>query len=40
VWTELIWFRIGRGGGLYEHGNEPPDSIKYWEVLEEPLSFQ
>jgi hypothetical protein len=35
VWTGLIWLRIGISeGGSYEHGNEPLDSIKCWEVLE------
>jgi hypothetical protein len=33
VWTGLIWLRIVTSGGLCEHGNEPSDSIKYWEVL-------
>jgi hypothetical protein len=34
VWIGLIWLRIGTSGGLFEHGNEPSDSIKCWEVLE------
>jgi hypothetical protein len=34
VWIELIWLRIGTSGGPCEHGNEPPGSIKCWEVLE------
>jgi hypothetical protein len=30
VWIGLIWLRIGTS----EQGNEPPGSIKCWEVLE------
>jgi hypothetical protein len=30
VWIGLIWLRTGTS----EHGNEPPGSIKCWEVLE------
>jgi hypothetical protein len=31
-WIGLIWLRIGTSTS--EHGNEPPGSIKCWEVLE------
>jgi hypothetical protein len=34
VLTGLVWFRIGTSVELCECGNEPPGSIKYWEVLE------
>jgi hypothetical protein len=34
VWIGSIWLRIGTNGGSCEHGNEPPGSIKCWEVLE------
>jgi hypothetical protein len=34
VWTGLIWLRIGTGGGLFEHSDEPSGSVKCWEVLE------
>jgi len=27
--TGIIWFRIGRGGGLFEGGNEPSGSLKF-----------
>jgi hypothetical protein len=33
VWTGSIWLKLGTSGGSYEHGNEPLDSIKRWEVL-------
>jgi hypothetical protein len=35
VWIGLMWLRIGTsgGGGSYEHGNEPPGSIKCWKFL-------
>jgi hypothetical protein len=29
----MIWLRIGPVEGSCEHGNEPPGSIKYWEIL-------
>jgi hypothetical protein len=34
VWIGSIWLRIGTGGGSRERGDEPPGSIKWWEVLE------
>ena len=34
VWTGSIWLRIGTGGRLYEHGNEPSGSIKCGEFLD------
>jgi hypothetical protein len=34
VWIGLIWLRIGTSGGSREHGDEPPGSVKCWEVLE------
>jgi hypothetical protein len=34
VLTGLVWFRIGTSGELCECGNEPPRSIKCWEVLQ------
>jgi hypothetical protein len=30
----LIWLRIWTVEGSREHGDEPPGSIKCWEVLE------
>jgi hypothetical protein len=33
-WIGLIWLRIWTSGRFCEHGIEPSDSIKYWEVLE------
>jgi hypothetical protein len=27
-WLGLIWLRIGTGGGLYKHGNEPLGSTE------------
>jgi hypothetical protein len=34
VWTGLILLRILTVKDSCEHGNEPSDSIKYWEVFE------
>jgi hypothetical protein len=35
VWTGLIRLWIGSGGeGSSQHGNEPSDAIKCWEILE------
>jgi len=31
TWTELIWLRIGTGGGSRKRGNEPRGSIKCGE---------
>jgi hypothetical protein len=33
-WIGLIWLRIGTSGGSCERDNEPPGSIKFWEVPE------
>jgi hypothetical protein len=32
--TGLVWLRIGTGGELFECGNEPSGSIKWWETTE------
>jgi hypothetical protein len=33
LWTGLVWLRIGTGGeSSCELGNEPPGSIKCWEL--------
>jgi hypothetical protein len=34
AWTGLIWLRIGLVVVSCEHGNEPSDSIKLWEISE------
>jgi hypothetical protein len=38
VWDGMGWIGLAHDKGLveafYEHGNEPSDSIKCWEVLE------
>jgi hypothetical protein len=34
VWTAFIWLRLGLVVGPYEHGNEPFEYIKCWEILE------
>jgi hypothetical protein len=35
VWTELIWVRIGTGGGLLWACNDPPCSIKCGQIIDE-----
>jgi hypothetical protein len=30
-WIGFMWYRIGKIGGLCEHGNEPSGSTKYEE---------
>jgi hypothetical protein len=32
--TGLIWLRIGSGGGLFLHRNEPSDSIKFGKFID------
>jgi hypothetical protein len=33
VWTGFIWLGIGISGSYCGHGNEPSNSMKYWEIL-------
>jgi hypothetical protein len=40
VGTGSIWLRIGTGGGPCERGDEPPGSIKCWEVQILKHSYQ
>ena len=34
AWTGSMWLGIETGGGLFECGNEPSDSIKCVEFLD------
>jgi hypothetical protein len=34
MWIGFIGLRIGTGGGLFGHGNEPSGSIKCGEFLD------
>jgi hypothetical protein len=34
ILTGFILLGWGQMAGSCEHGNEPSDSIKYWEILE------
>jgi hypothetical protein len=34
IWTGLLRLRMGLVERSCEHGNEPLDSIKFWEFLE------
>jgi hypothetical protein len=37
--TEFICLRIRTSGGLVEYGNEPMDSIKGWEFLNQQSDY-